>query len=941
MKAKVTNDVLESYIHCRYKGYLKLIGQSGIKSDYEKLRFKLRREVKHHALRKIHAKADEGQIINDVSLNTSILEKSSLFILNVSVENSHFSFILDGIKKVTTKRKNSFYAPILFYEGSRIRKEQRLFLELLAILLFDYQIVIPVVGIIWHGKECKQTTVHLNTDSRKFKQTLLDLKKIYAGEEVPKLVLNNHCQICEFKAYCYEKAQQEDNLSLIRGISEKEIKSFNRKGILTVTQLSHTFRPRRKRKNVTKESNPHYHALQALAIRDQKIYIFGTAQVPDSSVSIYLDVESDPDIDFVYLIGLLIVEDGSEKRYLFWADSKEQEAKIFEQFINEVTQRKEFTIFCYGSYEQAFIRKMKKAWLDKALIDRILDATVNTLSIIYAHIYFPTYSNGLKDIANYLGFSWTESDASGLQSIVWRKKWEASSDNSWKHKLLTYNIEDCIALKIVTETIRRISSKTNSEKESFVDDRSNRFVSFVENIDESSSHRDWREIKFAQPEFEIINRKAYFDYQQERVYIRSSKAIRKAKTRKSSYPNRRLAASKKITLVASECPICKSKDVLHGIKKKVRTQEPRVKQAFDLIFTPTGVRRRVIEYRTSIHKCLNCNKEFVPIEYQSLDRHLHGLKSWVMFQHVEYKTNLRVLSKMLEIFFGVHLAYPEIHMLKLLMAKYYELTYQRILADIIAGKLVHIDETEVNLRNQSGYVWVFTNLEEVVYLYRPSREGGFLHELLADFKGVLVSDFYAAYDGIECQQQKCLIHLLRDMNQALLDNPFDEQLKSITQPFGVLLRKIVMTIDKYGLKKKYLIRHALEVEDFFHSIDDRLGLSDAAEALQTRLIKNRNKLFTFIRHDGIPWNNNNAEHAVKQFAYYREIYDRTITQSGLENYLVLLSICQTCHYKGLNFLEFLISKELNIDAFSQRRRQRRKLSNIELYPKGFVPPSRP
>ncbi|MDJ0706326.1 MAG: Dna2/Cas4 domain-containing protein, partial [Leptolyngbyaceae cyanobacterium MO_188.B28] len=221
MKAKVTNDVLESYIHCRYKGYLKLIGQSGIKSDYEKLRFKLRREVKHHALRKIHAKADEGQIINDVSLNTSILEKSSLFILNVSVENSHFSFILDGIKKVTTKRKNSFYAPILFYEGSRIRKEQRLFLELLAILLFDYQIVIPVVGIIWHGKECKQTTVHLNTDSRKFKQTLLDLKKIYAGEEVPKLVLNNHCQICEFKAYCYEKAQQEDNLSLIRGISEK------------------------------------------------------------------------------------------------------------------------------------------------------------------------------------------------------------------------------------------------------------------------------------------------------------------------------------------------------------------------------------------------------------------------------------------------------------------------------------------------------------------------------------------------------------------------------------------------------------------------------------------------------------------------------------------------------------------------------------------------
>lgn len=106
------------------------------------------------------------------------------------------------------------------------------------------------------------------------------------GEEIPKLILNNHCQICEFQSYCYEQAHQEDNLSLIRGISEKEIKSFNRKGILTVTQLAHTFRPRRKRKNRTKESQRRYHSLQALAIRDEKIYVLGAIQVPDSSVCI-------------------------------------------------------------------------------------------------------------------------------------------------------------------------------------------------------------------------------------------------------------------------------------------------------------------------------------------------------------------------------------------------------------------------------------------------------------------------------------------------------------------------------------------------------------------------------------------------------------------------------------------------------------------------------
>jgi hypothetical protein len=292
---------------------------------------------------------------------------------------------------------------------------------------------------------------------------------------------------------------------------------------------------------------------------------------------------------------------------------------------------------------------------------------------------------------------------------------------------------------------------------------------------------------------------------------------------------------------------------------------------------------------------------------------------------------------MIEDFFGIRVSRSEVQMIKTLMARYFEPTYKRILENIIAGKLVHVDETPVKLQKKKGYVWVFTNLEEVFYLYRPSREGSVLHELLSNFDGVLVSDFYAAYDSLECLQQKCLIHLIRDINQDLLNNPFDNELKKITQPFGVLLRKIVTTIDEYGLKKKYLMRHTQEVEEFFHSIDNQVASSDVAEALRSRLIKNRDKLFTFIKHDGIPWNNNNAEHAIKQFAYYREFNNGIIVENGLENHLVLLSIYQTCRYKGVEFLKFLLSKERDIDVFARRRQQRRPLSDIELYPEGFVP----
>jgi hypothetical protein len=107
-----------------------------------------------------------------------------------------------------------------------------------------------------------------------------------------------------------------------------------------------------------------------------------------------------------------------------------------------------------------------------------------------------------------------------------------------------------------------------------------------------------------------------------------------------------------------------------------------------------------------------------------------------------------------------------------------------------------------------------------------------------------------------------------------------------------------------------------------------------------RLMKYRHKLFTFLNHDGIPWNNNNAEFAIKQFAYYRERVGASLAESGLHDYLVLLSIGQTCRYKGVDFLHFLLSKEQDLDAFCRRPKQKRRAASVELYSDGFVPPQR-
>src|SRR5260370_31255304 len=96
---------------------------------------------------------------------------------------------------------------------------------------------------------------------------------------------------------------------------------------------------------------------------------------------------------------------------------------------------------------------MRKQAKKKAPVDRVLKSLVNVLSLVYAHVYFPTYSNGLKEVGACLGCSWSDPEASGAQSVVWRTWSQATRDEQWKQRLITYNLEDCAALKRVTEFI--------------------------------------------------------------------------------------------------------------------------------------------------------------------------------------------------------------------------------------------------------------------------------------------------------------------------------------------------------------------------------------------------------------------------------------------------------------------------------------------------------
>jgi hypothetical protein len=87
-------------------------------------------------------------------------------------------------------------------------------------------------------------------------------------------------------------------------MTAKERKKLHDKGIFTVTQLSYTFRPRRRPKRLRDKREKYSHSLRALAIRQKKIHLVGSPEVRIEGTPVYLDVEGLPDRDFYYLIGV-------------------------------------------------------------------------------------------------------------------------------------------------------------------------------------------------------------------------------------------------------------------------------------------------------------------------------------------------------------------------------------------------------------------------------------------------------------------------------------------------------------------------------------------------------------------------------------------------------------------------------------------------------------
>ena len=912
---KINDAVFLAYLRCPYKACLLLEGIAGQPTQYETQIAEVDSEYKQLALAALCRGCASAATRTDRADNALIGRGIQLITLDAKIEHGFFEFVLDALKQDNSGLRGEVrYLPVVVCLSQKVPPFEQLRLAFGGYVLGLVHGSCPQTGIIVHGLKCSLKTVQLTPKYPTAERIAAELISFATFQRRPPLILCSHCRVCEFQKSCMEEAKKQDNLSLLHRMTEKTIQQYNRKGIFAVNQLSYTFHSRRRSKRAKVHGRPHSYPLQAMALRDRKVYVLDLPVIASADTQAFIDMEGDLQGRFVYLIGLLVVRDGQETFQSFWANTREDEAASFEQFDRALSSLADPHLFHYGPYEARVLKRMNSHLTVYSKVSEIGNTCLtNVLSHVYSKIYFPTYSNSLKDIAGYLGHAWESPGITGLDAKAWRSRWEAIGDSTLKEKLIEYNRDDCHALKRLTYFLREIAEAGSRSDGPPTPPPG---VISVGSLDDEAtgSNDEWGKKEFAIPEFKAITECAYFDYQRSRVFVRTNPALRQIRRRQRRTERRpRPRVTRTVEFRARKCLYCKSTDFYQD------GDSFRSKVSFDLRISRVGIARRVTRYRSKVYRCRQCDRSFVPRAYTAQERFGHSLAAWAIHQHIANRVTFENLDTTVRECFNLSLDYRRIYAFKERFAQYYDKTYRGILNKLISGPLLHADETKVNLKKGNCYVWVFTNMEEVAFLLRPDRNAAFLHELLREFRGVLVSDFFSGYDSLECAQQKCLVHLMRDFNDGLLADPMDQELKEVGQRYGHVLQAIIATVDRFGLKARHLRKHKPEVGRFFASIEPKASDSEVLRTLKKRMRKYREKLFTFLKHDGIPWNNNNAEHAVKYFAKYRRLANGRFSEKGLRDYLKLLTVYETCKYKEIRFLEFLLSKERDIDSFADRK----------------------
>jgi transposase len=233
--------------------------------------------------------------------------------------------------------------------------------------------------------------------------------------------------------------------------------------------------------------------------------------------------------------------------------------------------------------------------------------------------------------------------------------------------------------------------------------------------------------------------------------------------------------------------------------------------------------------------------------------------------------------------------------------------HEEIWKEVRNAQILHVDETSWRVCGQTYWLWCFATKTTVLYVIDPTRGASVVFEVLGEvFGGILVTDFYAAYNKISAwAKQKCVVHLLRELKRVSISNgdpvwlAFQHRLRRLLQDALRLGRdRSKYDDDIYDRRWKRLHDRLLSL--YSQEYED----ADAAR-LAGRLKKYRHELFTFLEFDGVDADNNHGEREIRPAVQMRKAYGGNRSDNGAHTQAVMMTIFRTLQKRKIDPVAFL------------------------------------
>ncbi|MDG6977804.1 MAG: transposase [Nitrososphaerota archaeon] len=199
-------------------------------------------------------------------------------------------------------------------------------------------------------------------------------------------------------------------------------------------------------------------------------------------------------------------------------------------------------------------------------------------------------------------------------------------------------------------------------------------------------------------------------------------------------------------------------------------------------------------------------------------------------------------------------------------------TRKELKNELIKEASIHGDETSWRIKGKNHWLWAFLGKWSVVYEVDRSRGKDVPKKILGDYRGIVTSDSWGAWNYIGEKWQRCLVHYLRELKETMKYKspgadffPFAKKLKRVLRD-AIRMAEVQDRGERLRAKARFEARIDALISSYSSSTTEK-----NCTRLLKRLRRERGMLFTFLEEDGVDWNNNAAERALRSSVVIRKI----------------------------------------------------------------------